>query len=440
VRTRRRQTRLASALALASILAAATGFGAEPPRADPARMQARIEALSGFGRNADGGVDRVAYSDADLAAREYVMGEMRKLGLEVRIDAGGNILGRRAGSDPELPAILFGSHIDSVPGGGNYDGDVGVVGALEAIELLNARSRTTRHPLEVAVFSNEEGGLLGSLAMIGRLEPAALAIVSSSGFTVEEGLARIGGDPRHLERAVYPRDQLAAFLELHIEQGGILDEAGLDIGVVEGIVGIGEWNVVVEGTANHAGTTPMNRRRDALVAAAQLTLEVNRVAVNMEGRQVATVGRIRAEPGAPNVIPGRVLMTLEIRDLEDAKIARVFAAIEEAAARIEAATGVVIRFERVAVDMIATPTDERVRALVAAAADSLGLRSMPMPSGAGHDAQDLAQVAPTGMIFVPSVGGVSHSPRELTRPRDMAHGADVLLETILLIDAGGLAR
>jgi len=403
-----------------------------------ARMTERIEALSGFGANPDGGVSRVAFSEADIAGREYIKSLMREAGLDVRTDTAGNIIGRREGSEPGLPAIMFGSHIDSVPGGGNYDGDVGVIGAIEVIEVLEENGVATRHALEVVSFTDEEGGLVGSVAMTIGLDDSHLDDTSHSGLTVREGIRAVGGDPDRLDLARRKPGELAAFIELHIEQGAILDEAGIDIGVVEGIVGIHWWDVVIEGFANHAGTTPMNRRRDALLSAARLALEINRIATSMPGRQVATVGRIRAEPGAPNVIPGRVVMSLEIRDLATAKITQVFDAVEAAAARIAKERDTPIRFEPTGVASVPAPTDERMRRIIAAAADGLNLSYKVMPSGAGHDAQDMTHIAPTGMIFVPSRDGISHSPKEFTAPDDMANGARVLLDTVLAIDRGAL--
>jgi N-carbamoyl-L-amino-acid hydrolase len=399
-----------------------------------ARMAERIEALSGFGANPEGGVSRVAFSEADIAGRKYIKELMHEAGLEVRVDTAGNIIGRREGSEPSLPAIMFGSHIDSVPGGGNYDGDVGVIGAIEVVEVLEENGVATRHPLEVVSFTDEEGGLVGSVAMTTGLEDSHLDDTSHSGLTVREGIRAVGGDPDRLLLARRKPGQLAAFIELHIEQGAILDEADIDIGVVEGIVGINWWDVVVEGFANHAGTTPMNRRRDALLSAAELALEINRIATSMPGRQVATVGRIRAEPGAPNVIPGRVVMSLEVRDLAIEKITQVFGAIEAAAARIAEERDTPIRFEPTGVASVPAPTDERMRRIIAAAADGLNLSYKVMPSGAGHDAQDMTHIAPTGMIFVPSRDGISHSPEEFTRSADMANGARVLLDTVLAID------
>lgn len=421
-------------LFLAAAADGRAGPAASPPRADPRRLEARILALGRFGANPEGGVSRVAFSAADIAGREYIVSLMKATGLRVRTDAAGNILGRREGGEPGLPAILFGSHIDSVPGGGNYDGDVGVIGAIESIELVNAAGLVTRHPLEVVVFSDEEGTLVGSRTMAGDDSAGALEVIGQAGRSVREGIRAIGGDPDRLASARRAPEEVRAFLELHIEQGGSLDEKGLDIGVVEGIVGVNWWDVTIQGVANHAGTTPMDRRTDALVAAAQLVLGVNRVVTSVPGRQVGTVGRIAASPGAPNVIPGRVDMSLELRDLSAEKIRSLFASIEGEARAIESRTGTRISFRSIDATAVPAPTDERIRRLIAEAAAELGLKHMLMPSGAGHDAQDMARLTPTGMIFVPSAGGISHSPKEYTSPEQMARGVDVLLRTILAID------
>ncbi len=408
------------------------------PRASAERLERRIIELGRFGANPEGGVSRVAFSDADIAGREYVKSLMRGAGLEVHVDTAGNIIGRRAGSEPGLATIMTGSHIDSVPQGGNYDGDVGVLGAIEVAELLRTHAIATRHPFEFVVFTDEEGGIVGSQAMAGRLPASAFEVMSHSGLKIGDGIRAVGGDPARIADARRAPGSLAAFVELHIEQGAILAESGTDIGVVEGIVGIRWWDVTVEGVANHAGTTPMNRRRDALVAAAELTLAANRIASTTPGTQVATVGRISAEPGAPNVIPGRVTLSLEIRDLDAGKMASIFRAVEAEAKRISGARGTLIRFDEVELALTPAPTDERLRAVVESAAASLGLSHRRMPSGAGHDAQDLAHVAPMGMIFVPSQGGISHAPKEYTAPADLANGADVLLRTLLAIDRGAL--
>jgi N-carbamoyl-L-amino-acid hydrolase len=407
-------------------------------RANGVRVEERILELARFGANPEGGVSRVAFSEADLAGRRYVMSLMEAAGLEIRVDEAGNILGRRAGTEEGLPPILFGSHIDSVPEGGNYDGDVGVVAAVECAQVLAEAGLVTRHPLEVVVFADEEGGLSGSRGMVGTLSPEALRIVSHSGKTIGEGLRDIGGDPDHLDRAARRAGDITAYLELHVEQGRVLDDEGIDIGVVEGIVGIKWWDVTLEGAANHAGTTPMDRRRDALLAAARLVTAINEVVVGVPGRQVGTVGRLEVEPGAPNVIPGRVVMSLELRDLSLEKIDALYEGVVERARVLEAESGVTIAFTPLDVTAAPALTDERVRQAIEAAAKELGLSHLRMPSGAGHDAQEVARIAPVGMIFVPSVDGISHSPREHTRPADMVNGANVLLQTILRIDRSGM--
>ncbi len=408
--------------------------------ANAERLEQHIVALSAFGANPEGGVSRLAFGAADIAGRGYIKELMRQAGLDVRVDAAGNIIGRRKGGKPSLPVIMLGSHIDSVPGGGNYDGDVGVIGAIEVAQLLHEHGVATRHPIEIVSFTDEEGGTVGSRAMSSEVGGAALNVMSHSGITIREGIRAVGGDPNRLDEARRKPGELKAFIELHVEQGAILDESDIDIGVVEGIVGIRWWDVVVDGVANHAGTTPMIRRQDGLVSAAQLVLAINRVATQIPGRHVATVGRIRAEPGAPNVIPGRVVMSLEIRDLAAAQIQRIFEAIEAEARDIANSRRTKISFNEIDVALEPAPTDVRMRRIIAESADALGLSHQSMPSGAGHDSQEMTRIAPTGMIFVPSVGGISHSPKEYTSPADMANGVNVLLRTVLAIDDGALDR
>ena len=418
------------------------GDGAFAPqvlRIDGERLIANLQRLATFGATPEGGTSRLAYSEEDLAARRFVAELMEAAGLEVSVDLAGNLIGRRVGADPSLPPIMLGSHIDSVPDGGNYDGQVGSIGALEVAQTLADAGVVTRHPLEIVIFQNEEGGKTGSRVLIGEVEAYELDVVTASGLTIGDGTRALGGDPTRLAEARRQPGSIAAFLELHIEQGAVLQRQGIDIGVVEGIVGIKRWNVTVRGFANHAGTTPMEARRDALVAAARFILAVEQVASSMSGRQVATVGRLAVSPGAPNVIPGEVALSLEIRDLEMDKIDAVRAAIGERAETIAANSGVTISFEPFYVSY-AAPTDQRLRELIAESAAELGLTSLAMPSGAGHDAQSIAVIAPAGMIFVPSIDGISHSPREHSEPAAIIAGANVLLRTLLRLDAEGLER
>ncbi|MEQ8304234.1 MAG: Zn-dependent hydrolase [Cyclobacteriaceae bacterium] len=410
-----------------------TVFSQELIKASPERMEQRIKALSQYGANPEGGVSRVAYSDADIDGRKYVMGLMQEAGLEVSIDVAGNIVGKRKGRNNNLPSIAFGSHIDSVPGGGNYDGDVGSLGAIECVQLMKDNNIVTNHPLEVFIFQNEEGGLVGSEAISGILTEEELSLVSSSGKTLRQGMIDIGGDPTRFHEAARKKGDFKAFLELHIEQGGFLDQEGINIGVVEGIVGIKQWMVNFQGKANHAGTTPMDQRQDAMLAAAKYVVETNRIARSTPGRQVATNGKIKALPGAPNVIPGLVEMTLEIRDLDFDKMLSLYEKIKVAGEEIANETGVSITYTPLNEDIPAV-TDKRIQDMIAASAKDLGLTHKYMPSGAGHDTQDMARITPTGMVFVPSKDGISHSPKEFTSAQDMANGASVLLQTILKLD------
>jgi len=421
--------------ALINPVATPTSRGSDPQlRVNGARIVDHINALAEFGKNPQGGVSRLAYSEADRRGREYVMGLMRLAKLDVSIDAAGNILGRRVGSVKSLQTpLLFGSHIDSVPEGGNYDGDVGSLGAIEVAQTLAENNVTTRHPLEVIIFQNEEGGLIGSAAISGQLTEKELDLVSRSGKTIREGIKFLGGDPAKLSTVRRNRGDIAAYLELHIEQGGILEAEKVDIGVVEGIVGINWWDVEIEGFANHAGTTAMNNRQDALLAAAKFIEAVNRVVTSMPGRQVGTVGRIQALPGAPNVIPGKVILSLELRDLDAAKIDMLYQKIRAEADQIANTNKVKFSFKEINVN-IPAPTDARIRGLISESAKQLGLTTKQMPSGAGHDAQDMARLAPVGMIFIPSIGGISHSPKEFSRPKDIENGANVLLHTLLKLD------
>ncbi len=283
-------------------------------------------------------------------------------------------------------------------------------------------------------FQNEEGGKTGSRLLSGEVAPQELDIVTYSGFSIGEGMRRLGGNPDDLEGLRRHAGDIAAYLELHIEQGAVLEREGIAIGVVEGIVGIKRWNVTIDGFANHAGTTPMDQRRDAMLGAGRFIDAVHRTARRIPGRQVATVGRLQALPGAPNVIPGRVVLSLEIRDLAMEKIDTVYEAIRGEGLAIGEETGTTFAFDQFYVSR-AAPTDERLRRLVADAAADLGLTFMPMPSGAGHDAQSIALLAPVGMIFVPSRSGISHSPLEFSHPDDIVAGIDVLLHTLLALDA-----
>src|SRR5581483_7588634 len=372
---------------------------------DGPRLWRTLERLSEFGRPSgsgfEGGVSRIAFSTEDLAAREYVMQLMREAGLSVRVDPAGNIFGHRDGSET-LPIVLFGSHIDSVPHGGNFDGDVGSLGAIEVIRALNAQRVETRHPLEVVVWTNEEGhhfgrGLFGSGAAAGIVEPSVLERRDSDGLSIADWLRKYGQDPARFADARIKPGSLAAYIELHIEQGGRLDAEQTQIGVVQGIVGINWHTCVATGMANHAGTTPMDRRADALAAASRAILAVRDEVRAEPGRQVGTVGYATIQPGARNIIPGRVEFPVELRDLDAARIERLWSRVAARFDAIAKEEKVTIECAPLQADQPAV-TDPRLMTTIREAAQQAGYSTLDLPSGAGHDAQQLSHIAPIGMI------------------------------------------
>ena len=411
----------------------ATGQLPAPVHVNGQRIHDHLKELSKFGANPQGGVSRIAYSEADLRGRQYAISLMKAAGLDVHIDLAGNIVGTRAGSDPSLKPLLIGSHIDSVPMGGNYDGDVGSLSAIEAAQTLKEKQITLRHPLEVIIFQNEEGGTVGSQALGEGLDEKRLNLVSQSGKTIREGTRVVGGDPDRLAAVKRQTGSIAGYFELHIEQGGTLEREKIDIGVVEGIVGILHSDVTIEGFANHAGTTPMDQRHDALLSAARFIEKVNQIVTSVPGRQVGTVGWIKVEPGAYNVIPGKVVLGLELRDLDEKKFVGFFDQIRAEAANLGKLNQTRLSFTEPVISHPAL-TDESFQKLIDETARSLGLSTKVMPSGAGHDAQEIARIGPAGMIFIPSIGGISHSPKEFSRPQDIENGANVLLQTVLAFD------
>jgi beta-ureidopropionase / N-carbamoyl-L-amino-acid hydrolase len=399
------------------------------------RLRGTLEKLSEFGRNPEGGVTRLGFSETDLAARDYVTQLMKQAGLEVRVDPAGNILGLRAGSE-KLPILLFGSHIDSVLHGGNFDGDVGSMGAIEVMRALNDGNVKTRHPLEAVIWTNEEGnhfgiGTLGSGVASGALGPEILETKDDQGLTLADWLRRYGQNPAHLTDARIPPGALAAYFELHIEQGPNLYES--KVPMVQGIVGIKRWDCVVTGFANHAGTTPMNRRKDALAAASKDVLAVRDVVRAEEGRQVGNVGYVKVGPGAINVIPGRAEFPVELRDLDAAKVDRMWEHIQQRFAETDKAENVETHCSLLDHSEPAR-ADSKLQAAIRESAKSLGLATTDLPSLAGQDAQEIARIAPMAMIFVPSKDGISHSPKEFTPWQDTANGTEVLYRSILLLD------
>ena len=401
--------------------------------ADEHRIETRINQLATYGANTPGVMKRVGFSDGDIQARKYIIGLMQAAGLTVTTDAAGNIFGRRKGKNNSLPYVAFGSHVDAVPDGGIYDGDLGVIGAIECIDILNQHHIETIHPLEVIMFTDEEEGLIGNRAMTGHLSMAELNNTMNCGKTLRQGINDVGGNADELDKAKIESGSIAAFIELHIEQGGNLETDNTNIGIVEGIVGMKPYTITISGKANHAGTTPMKQRKDALLTAAKLIIAINEAALSMDGRQVATVGQIVVTPGGANVIPGKAVISLDLRDLSADKMNLLFNIIQHKADSIARLTGTEIIFIPKEVKE-PVKTDKEIQLMIAKAAKELNLTAIYLPSGALHDTQDMAKLAPAAMIFVPSKNGISHSPDEYTSPEDMKNGINVLYKTILDAD------
>ncbi|OYY21787.1 MAG: Zn-dependent hydrolase, partial [Sphingobacteriia bacterium 35-40-8] len=348
------------------------------------RIETRIFELAKFGLDEKGHGTRVAYTKADIEGRAWFIELMKKAGLDPTIDTAGNIIGKRKGKNNSLKPICFGSHIDMVPDGGNYDGTLGSIAALEVMEILNENNMITEHPLELIIFSNEEGGTIGSKSMVGDITTEGLKQKSQSGLSMGEGIKAIGGNPENIQTYIRKKRDIHAWLELHIEQGGILEKENIQIGVVEGIVGIVHWEVTIEGFANHAGATQMNMRQDALLAASKFIIAVNEVITSVKGTQVGTVGKIAVQPGAYNVIPGKVIMGLEIRDLSAEKIEMLFKQIENRAAAIAKESKTKINFARQANESKPALTDKKLQQTIKTTAKALGFTTKLMQSGAGH--------------------------------------------------------
>jgi N-carbamoyl-L-amino-acid hydrolase len=407
-------------------------------RIDIDRLQARIEALGEIGAvqgaNGERGSARLALTDQDREGRDLVMGWMNDLGLLVSVDAIGNVVGTRAGLDPDAAAVMTGSHIDTVRTGGRFDGNLGVLGGLEVIELLEQHGVHTRRPISVAFFTNEEGArfqpdMLGSLVYVGglALEDALDVAAADDGARLGDELARIGySGPIPCPAASAPH----AYVELHIEQGPILEDEHVTIGVVTGVQGISWTELVITGQSAHAGTTPMRLRHDPGYVAAEIIAGVRSIARQMGGAQVATVGRCEFVPNLVNVVPSSVTLTVDLRNTDEHLLQQAEHRFEVLCDRLAHEEGVAIE-RRVLARFEPVEFDEAMIERVHATAERLGHSSMQMPSGAGHDAQMLARVCPTSMIFVPSVNGLSHNIAELTEAADLQAGADVLLHVML---------
>ena len=396
-------------------------------RIDRARLAASIEELGRIGATERGGLTRVALTDEDKRGRDLLVRWMREAGLRVSVDQMGNIFGERAGQ-PGQPPVMMGSHADSVPTGGKYDGQLGVLCGLETIRVLNDHRVRTRHPVTLVIFTNEEGArfqpaMIASGVMAGKipLEDAYNAR-DKDGLRLVDELERIG----YLGSEPCVPRPIRAYLELHIEQGPFLEEEGLSIGVVEGIVAIAWSRVTIHGVQDHAGPTPMRIRHDALVAAAEVVGGVRAIAREIGGELVTTVGNLTVTPNIPNAIPGRVTLSIDMRDPGDAALDRARAMLDRVVG--EACTREGVRYELEHYWRVpATPFAPDVVGAIERAARATGAGFRRILSGAGHDAQYMAAIGPTGMVFVPSRGGRSHCEEEFTPIEDIEHGANTLL-------------
>jgi N-carbamoyl-L-amino-acid hydrolase len=403
------------------------------PQINGQRLLNSLLDLGQIGALPGGGVNRLALTDADCKGRDWTVARMQALGMRVEVDAIGNIIATHPGTH-DLSPVMMGSHIDTVRTGGLYDGNYGVLAGLEVVAALREAGVQTRRPLAAAVFTNEEGArfqpdMMGSLVYVGGLPlQDALATCDSEGISVQAELQRIG----YQGTATVGTPVVDSYVELHVEQGPVLEQMGLQIGVVEGVQGISWTEFTVEGQSNHAGTTPMALRHDAALVAAQVAVFVRELSQRMGGRQLATVGAVRLSPNLVNVIAHKAVFTVDLRNTDSAALVQAEADLHAYAQQAAQAEGVRIasrtlaRFEPVAFD----PT---VVNLVEQHAQALGCTHQRMPSGAGHDAQMLARICPAAMIFVPSAGGLSHNVREHTEPADLQRGAQVLLQVVLAL-------
>ncbi len=406
-------------------------------RVNLARLKQDLEELGSIGRTPEGGISRPSWSDADMEARRWLDARINAAGMQPRVDAAGNIFGRwQSGS----PVVLVGSHIDSVPNGGMLDGALGVLTALECLRRIKEEGVRLRYPLELVAFTDEEGafgGFFGSFAFTGVLKAQEIPdIRDSQGLRITDAMARHGMDAVQAPTAFRDPREIRAYVELHIEQGPVLEARGIPIGVVEAIVGIRRYGITFRGRADHAGTTPMEDRRNALLGAADLVLKGHGM-VRAEGTPASrvTVGILQVKPAVANIVPAEATLTYELREQSAEKLRALAERSRALAEAVASAWGLEVTLETI-LEIEPVLLADEVQAAIAAAAGELGYRSLRMPAMAGHDAQVVGRMAKAGMIFVPSRDGRSHSPLEFTADEDVERGANVLLLTLLRLAAG----
>jgi allantoate deiminase len=409
-------------------------------RPNPSRLSATFERLAEIGAEADNGVSRLPYSPEERRAHELVATWMREMGMDVRVDSVGNTIGTRRGRRPELPAIGLGSHVDTVPHGGRFDGAVGVLGALEAVRMFEEGGIQTEHPLWVVAFASEEGArfgeaCLGSKAVTGLLElPDLDRLRDASGCSLRAAMQQVDLNPDALGSVRWKRGLLAAFLELHIEQARVLEAEGKKIGLVDAVAGNTRVRFEFKGRADHSGGTPMQYRKDALAAAAEVVLAAESMANDPRRRAtVATVGRLDVHPNSITTVPGRVVFYLDVRDVDSDRQRETAHALVTLAQQVAARRGLELDYALVG-DSSPAVLPMWLRELTTDVARSLHLPHRVLSSGAGHDAAILSRLFPAGMVFVPSHEGISHAPQEWTSIDDICDGVRVLANSVLKVD------
>ena len=405
-----------------------------PARIDAERLWSRLSELSEIGKYEGGGVTRLSFTQEERAAKDLVAAYMREAGLEVREDAIGNLIGRREGRDQGTPIVLAGSHVDSVRNGGDFDGPLGVLGAVEALQTMSERGLETERSVEVVAFADEEGarfssGMIGSRALAGILRPEDLESEDRDGVSIAEAMRASGLDPERIGEAARAAGSVHSYVELHIEQGGILENRALPVGIVTGIAGPVWLRLTLTGEAAHAGTTPMDLRRDALAASAAVMSRIEREATRT-GTSVGTVGQLDLSPGGINIVPGRVSFSLDLRDIDEDIRNDVEARIMHEAMLLCEKRGVSLETKTLQ-RLPPAPCSKLVREAARAACEELGFEPFELASGAGHDGMHLTELCPIGMIFVRSKSGISHNPAEYSSKEDCAAGAAVLHRTLL---------
>jgi beta-ureidopropionase / N-carbamoyl-L-amino-acid hydrolase len=391
------------------------------------RLNASITRLAKIGRLPNGNVCRLAFSPEDLQARYLVQQWMVEAGMAVRTDAAGNMIGTYGGKKADAAALATGSHIDTVPSGGEYDGALGVLAGIEVVRVLREQHIQLNHPVEVIVFTDEESSMVGCQAMAGMVK------LKEAASSLAERLERVGGNWDEIGTAQRSRGEVAAFVELHVEQGAVLERSQKQIGIVQGVVGMLRQAISITGQANHAGTTPMEGRHDALVAAAEVVLFVKAIALKMPSQPVATVGFLTVAPNAVNIVPGQVELTVDMRDLSQDCLDEMKDLLDRELQAIAARTYTHITTSPILI-VEPSPAAASVQQAIEKTAQQMGLSYCHLPSRAGHDALEMGRFTDMGMIFVPSQAGVSHSCEEYTSPEQCIQGANVLLNTLLLLD------